>query len=239
MSRLLASVLVTAAFTGCTFNVVNPKVGGVVAEKGSSVDTQVVARADVNAQAVVTTAQPMASMAPASPNAVMPTYAPSSLAIVAGPAAPTPGSSPTAKPSPRETPGPAKLVLDGFEAHAMTVYGGDGSTDAKVTVFQPGDRVAIRPLLKNVGGYPALAPTVEPATDDPRAEVTLCYGGEQAPLAYYDIPVGQTQGPWHAGGGFCLDISKEWPHGKAINVILRVKDGNGNTWGLQLDIPVL
>lgn len=120
----------------------------------------------------------------------------------------------------------------------MTVYGGDGSTDAKVTVFQPGDRVAIRPLLKNVGGYPATSPKVVPSSNDPLAEVTLCYLDQRESLDYYDIPVGQTKGPWHAGGGFCLDISKDWPHGKTIDVVLRVSDGNGNSWGLDLLIPV-
>jgi hypothetical protein len=232
MSKLMTGALLAATLAGCTFNVVNPKVTGLVAEKGVNVSGQVNAVANVTTQ----TAAPATVLSTTAPAvATLDVPAPTATPVLATPAP----AVPTVVPTPRQTPGPAKLILDGFEAHAISVYGGDGSTDAKVSVFQPGDRVAIRPLLKNVGGYPATAPQVVPTSDDARAEVSLCYGGEQAPLAYYDIPVGATQGPWHAGGGFCLDISKQWPHGKPISITLRVQDGNANTWGLTLEIPVL
>lgn len=129
------------------------------------------------------------------------------------------------------------LMVTGFTAHATIDYGGDGSQEALVKVIQPGDSVGVRPVLANVGDVTSAAPVLDASCADPLASVSLCYGHD--PLTYADLAPGANEEPWHAGGGFCLSVSRNWPHGHPIRVDLAVTDAHAHTWSLVLSIPVL
>lgn len=219
MSRQVIGSLSLVLVAGCTLQINDPRVAGVNVEK-ATVSTRVDSRVSVDTRAQATPTPRPVTQATALP-------------VDAGP-------SPSAVPVPSVPAGP-KLVLGDVVMYNLRTYSGAMSKESMVTFVQPGDNIAIVPMLKNVGDYDVSAPTLVPSLTDPFATVSTCFSNlstTSTSVDYPDIAPGKQSAAWQ-GAGFCLDLSKDWPRGRPLVVDLLVKDGHARSWNLRLTVPVL